>query len=92
MIYYSMSIGAALHCLSVSGELGSLDGQRLTRAFNAMEDPRGVGAFLATLATANVKCKTDMSSAERGKFMELGKRWWGGGREAVTLRPRIKST
>lgn len=92
MLYYAMSIGAALHCLSVSDQLGSPDACRMTKIFNYLEDPRGIGSrvglFLGTLAAANVESNTRWDDVTRDDISRLGKKWWGGGKEEVTLRPR----
>ncbi|OAG04845.1 uncharacterized protein CC84DRAFT_1165223 [Paraphaeosphaeria sporulosa] len=92
MLYYAMSIGTALHCFSVSNQLCSPDAYRITNGFYGLEDPTGIGVrvglFLRTLAAASVKPHGKLDKATRDDIAEFGKRWWGGGREKVTLRPR----
>jgi hypothetical protein len=92
LLYYAISIGAALHCLAVSGQLSSPDAGRLQTIFSHLEDPRGirnrVGQFLATLAAASVESNIRMETVTREEITGLGKKWWGGGANEVTLRPR----
>jgi hypothetical protein len=92
LLFYSISIGAALHCLAVSGQLGSPDARRLQTIFSHLEDPRGignrVGLFLRTLAAANVVSNIRLDDLTTDEVTQLGKKWWGGGTNEVTLRPR----
>lgn len=91
LVYYTMSMGAALHCLSVTGQLCSPEANRLKEIFMADEDPgkidARVGGFLKTLAAAAVNSEF-LKDEGSEKAMSIGRKWWGGGMDEVTLRPR----
>lgn len=92
LVYYSISIGAALHCLSVADELNCPDSLRLIQVFELEGHPSWiggrVGTFLSTLAAAGVGSRINFDTVTHEKIVKLGQKWWGGGTEGITLRPR----
>lgn len=92
LLFYSMSMGTALHCFSVSSQLDSPDAYRILNVFQGLQDETGigirVGLFLKTLAAASVTPRGNLDRATHEEMENFGKRWWGGGKKALTLRPR----
>ncbi|PVI06194.1 hypothetical protein DM02DRAFT_650100 [Periconia macrospinosa] len=100
LVFYTISVGVAIHYLSASGEAGSQNHQRLTDLITPEGDVEHIrariGLFLKILAKSSVVPSRDTTGSE-GKedlddfeVVELAQQWWGGGRNAITLPTRIR--
>lgn len=91
LVYFAMFMGIALQCYHIAGLAETPDFERLTDIWNP-ESPvpigKHIGYWLRTLAASGVGAKIDPSVVHTEYMMDVGKRYWGGGK-AVALPLRI---